>query len=447
MMTSAPFERASQVRVVRCRGLNGEFRLPGDKSISHRSAMISAIGSGNSTLLNYSSAADCQNTISCLISLGARFQVGPESISVEGVGLGAFREPTQALDSGNSGSTMRMLAGVLAGQPFATTIDGDESLRGRPMRRIIEPLEKMGARIDARDRSFAPLTIHGGGIKGIEYTPPVASAQVKSAVLLAGLFADGVTTVVEQTPTRNHTEIMLRECGAALEVDDAGGSARISVTGRRHIRALGEYTVAGDISSAAFFLIAALAVPGSTLRLTHIGVNPSRRALIDVLGSMGGEINVGDIRTVRGEPVADLTATSSGLSGDVRLAGAIIANLIDEIPILAIAATQIDGSFEVREARELRVKESDRIRSIVDNLRLMGVAVEEFEDGFRLEGPQKLRGARLDSFGDHRIAMAFTVAGLIASGETLISGAEAAAVSLPEFFDLLRESGAEIDKL
>jgi 3-phosphoshikimate 1-carboxyvinyltransferase len=445
MNTSAPPEKGSQVRVVRASRLNGEFRLPGDKSISHRSAMISAIGSGTSTLLNYSSAADCQNTIGCLTALGAHFEVTPASISVRGVGIEGLRQSLSVLDSGNSGSTMRMLSGILAGQPFSTTIDGDESLRRRPMQRIIEPLQRMGARIDARDGSYSPLTIHGGSLRAIEYAPPVASAQVKSAVLLAGLFADGVTTVVERTPTRNHTEIMLAECGAGLELSEINDSTRISITGRREIGALGEYTVAGDISSAAFFLVTGLVVPNSTLRLNHIGVNPSRRALIEVLTAMGGRITVSDARIVHGEPVADLTAVSSSLSGEVRLAGAIIANLIDEIPILAIAATQLDGSFEVREAGELRVKESDRIRSIVDNLRLMGAEVAEFEDGFRLEGPQNLSGASLDSSGDHRIAMAFTVAGLIASGQTLINGAQAAAVSLPEFFELLRQSGAGID--
>jgi len=447
MKTPTALPRGNQVRVVNCNRLKGQFRVPGDKSISHRSAMMSAIGNGESRLLNYSSAADCQNTIQCLVSLGARFAVGADAITVDGVGLDGLRESAQPLDAGNSGSTMRMLSGILAGQPFATTIDGDESLRRRPMKRIIEPLVKMGAGICARDDSFAPLSISGGGLKGIEYTPPVASAQVKSAVLLAGLFAVGKTTVIEKTPTRNHTEIMLLECGIPLDVVTSEQMTRISFSGPGTIRPLGDYTVAGDISSAAFFLVAGLVVPDSRLRLEHIGVNPSRRALIEVLRSMGGQIEIEDERLAHGEEVADLTTDSSELAGDIKLRGPIIANLIDEIPILAVAATQLHGTFEVREARELRVKESDRIRSIVDNLRAMGVEIEEFEDGFRLEGPQRLKGASLDSFGDHRIAMAFTVAGLIASGETIVQGAAAAAVSLPEFFELLRVSGASIEEI
>ncbi len=406
--------------------------------------MIAAIGSGHSRLLNYSSARDCRNTIECLTSLGARFQIEPRAILVEGVGLDGLRQAPSPLDAGNSGSTMRMLSGILAGQPLTTIIDGDESLRQRPMRRIIDPLVRMGATIAARDGRFAPLTISGGGLHGIEYSPPVASAQVKSAVLLAGLFAKGTTTIIEQTPTRDHTEIMLSQCEAQLTIERADAGTRISVSSGTTLRALGDYTVAGDISSAAFFLVAGLIVPEARIQLNHIGMNPSRRALIDVLQLMGGSVEVRNARSAHGEQVADLVVVSSSLAGEVSLSGPIIANLIDEIPILAIAATQMEGRFAVREAGELRVKESDRIRSIVANLRLMGVELEEFEDGFQFEGPQRLTGAHLSSFGDHRIAMAFTVAGLVGRGATVIADADAAAVSLPEFFELLRQSGASI---
>jgi 3-phosphoshikimate 1-carboxyvinyltransferase len=331
-----------------------------------------------------------------------------------------------------------MLSGILAGQKFTTGITGDESIQRRPMRRIIDPLTLMGARIEAREDNFAPLRITGGNLKGIEYSPPIASAQVKSCILLAGLFADGRTTVIEKTPTRNHTEVMMRECGAAIS--DAG----ISVLGRKPLLALGDYTVAGDLSSAAFFIVAALITPNAELRLRQIGNNPSRTALIDVLRELGARIEIENPRLAHGEPVAEIVVKSSELKGDLELSGAIIANLIDEIPILAVAATKLCGTLTIREAHELRVKESDRIRAIVENLRRMGVEVEEFEDGLRLMGPQSLSGAQIESFGDHRIAMSFAVAGLVAEGETEIFGADAASVSLPEFFQILSDCGATI---
>lgn len=399
--------------------------------------MFAALGEGATRLRNYSSARDCQSTLDCLSALGVQVKREPGLITVEGVGLDGLRQSSRMLDVGNSGSTIRMLSGILAGQDFTTSITGDESIQRRPMKRVIDPLTLMGAQIEAREGNFAPLQIKGGHLTAIEDTPPVASAQVKSCVLLAGLFADGRTTVIEKTPTRNHTEVMLREVGAELELD----GERISVAGRRPLRALGDYTVAGDLSSAAFFIVAALISPSAELRLQHIGVNPSRTALIDVLRQMGGQIEIDNPRLAHGEPVADIIVRSSVLQGDLEISGAVVANLIDEVPILAVAATQLRGMLTIREARELRVKESDRIRSIVDNLRKMGVDVEEFDDGLQISGPQRLRGARVDSYGDHRIAMAFAVAGLIAEGETEIINADAAAVSLPEFYQLLENSG------
>ncbi len=440
-MSSAKSQR---VVVTGSSRLRGDFSLPGDKSISHRSALFAAIGEGRSEIRNYSTAQDCQSTLDCLEALGVAITRSPTLVTVEGAGLGGLRESATMLDAGNSGSTIRMLSGILAGQPFTTRITGDESIQRRPMKRVIDPLTLMGARIEAREGNFAPLAISGGSLRAIDYTPPVASAQVKSCVLLAGLFATGTTIVREKTPTRNHTEVMLRECGAAFSEEQTEAGAALAVRGGAPLRALGAYTVAGDLSSAAFFVGAALVVPDAEIRLRHIGINPSRLALIEVLQQMGGAVEIVDARLAHGEPVADLVARTSELRGDHDLSGAVIANLIDEIPILAVIATQLDGTLTIRDARELRVKESDRIRAIVDNLRTLGVEVEEFEDGLRLRGRQRLRGGRIDSRGDHRIAMSFAVGGLIADGETTIDGAEAASVSLPEFYQLIASMGATV---
>lgn len=433
------------VNITAATKLRGDFQLPGDKSISHRSAMFAAIGNGQSIIRNYSSARDCQSTLDCLEAMGVNVVREKEQIIIDGVGLTGLRKPSGLLDVGNSGSTIRMLSGILAGQNFTSEITGDESIQRRPMKRIIDPLVLMGASIEARDGSFAPMRIRGGNLQAIEYTPPMASAQVKSCVLLAGLFAEGRTSVIEKTPTRNHTEVMMRETGAAIEIERLEQGEKISVTGQRPLRAPGDYTVAGDLSSAAFFIVAALISSDAEIRLRHIGVNPSRIALIKVLKQMGGLIEIENQRLAHGEPVADILAQSSELKGDLELSGAIIANLIDEIPVLAVAATQLDGTLTIRDARELRVKESDRIRAIVDNLRQMGVEVEEFDDGLRIKGKQPLRGAKVDSYGDHRIAMSFAVAGLIAEGSTEITGSDAASVSLPEFYSLLVSCGASIE--
>lgn len=428
---------AARIKIYPASRLRGDFHLPGDKSISHRSAMFAALGKGTSVLRNYSSARDCQNTLDCFEAMGVQISRQPDHITVEGVGVNGLQAPTTRLDVGNSGTTIRLISGILAGQNFTTEITGDESIQRRPMKRVIEPLTKMGAQIEARDNNFAPLKIHGGNLHGIEYTPPVASAQVKSCVLLAGLFAKGETAVIETTPTRNHTEIMLRECGVSVQHEPIATGQRIAVQGGASLQALGDYTVAGDLSSAAFFLAAGVLVPDAELLIRHIGINPSRKALIDVLQQLGGRIEIKNERLAHGEPVADFFVQSSELRGDLELRGAVVANLIDEIPILAVVATQLNGTLTIREAKELRVKESDRIRSIVDNLRRMQIEVEEYEDGMRIAGQQKLYGALIESYGDHRIAMAFAVAGLMATGETEINDAEAASVSLPEFYELL----------
>ncbi len=346
--------------------LSGDFHLPGDKSISHRSAMFASLGNGISRLRNYSSAQDCQSTLDCLANLGVKIEKEDEIIRVYGVGLHGFQKSEKILDVGNSGTTIRLLSGILAGQNFPTGITGDASIQRRPMQRIIEPLKLMNTTISAREHNFAPMEILGGEIRAITYQPPIASAQVKSCILLAGLFAEGTTTVIEATPTRNHTEKMMSECGVPLTVSRENHATRISITGGQELLPLGDYTVAGDLSSAAFFLAAGTLVPNSLLHIRHIGINPSRVALIDVLKQMGANIEIQNQRIAHGEPVADFVVSSAELSGDIKLTGEVIANLIDEIPILAIVATQLSGTLTIYDAHELRVKESDRIRSIVD---------------------------------------------------------------------------------
>jgi len=406
--------------------------------------MIAALARGISRIGNYSSAVDCQSTIECLSQLGISTRRDRNIVVVDGRGFDGFAKPTARLDAGNSGTTIRLLSGILAGLPFECEISGDASLSARPMKRIIDPLRLMGARVEARDDRYTPLRISGGNLKAIDYVPPVASAQVKSCVLLAGLSAEGTTTVTEQVATRDHTEIMLRHCGACIDVTRSDQGTSISVEGHQNFGPLGDYVIPSDFSSAAFFIAAALVVSGSEGILRDVGANPSRIALLDVLKTAGAEIESGTARLLQGEPVTDITVRHSTLHGRLDVSGALVANLIDEIPILAILGTQIDGSLKVSQAKELRVKECDRIDAIVRNLRAMKVEIEEFDDGFLIEGPQQLQGAVVESFDDHRIAMAFSIAGLAAAGETTIRGASAAAVSLPEFFGLLESSGAPV---
>ncbi len=410
--------------------MNGSVRLPGDKSISHRYAMLAAIARGATRIHNYSTGADCQSTLRCLRRLGVPVS-GDHDLYIEGVGLNGLREPSGALDAGNSGSTIRMLSGILAAQPFATTIGGDESLSKRPMVRIMNPLAAMGAEIRARDGRFPPLEIDGRKLQAIEYALPVPSAQVKTCVLFAGLFAEGRTTVIEPVRTRDHSEIALREFGAELDVV----TGRISIEGRPELKGL-ELEVPGDLSSAAFFLVAALIAPEAQLTIERVGLNPSRATLLDFLTSMGGRIRIAGIGQAHGEPVGDLGIESSTIQGGV-IDGAMTAALIDEIPVLAVLGARSRSGLTVRDAGELRVKETDRITAIVDNLRRLNVEVEEWEDGFRVAGTQRFRAAELDSFGDHRIAMAFAVAALVADGTCTIRNAEAASISYPEFFDTL----------
>lgn len=425
--------RNSSVIVAPAREIQGVVRIPGDKSISHRYAMLAAIAEGTSRFQNFSAARDCESTLDCVRELGSEWtRLEDGAIEVRGVGP-RLSSPVAALDCGNSGSTMRMLSGILAGQDFASELCGDESLSQRPMARIITPLSEMGAHIESADNGRPPLKIQGEPLKAIHYKPEVASAQVKSCLLFAGLFAEGETVVEEPIRTRDHGEIALRAFGA--EVERAANVSRIR--GGQSLAAI-EAHVPGDLSSAAFFLCAAALFPGSQIILPGILMNPTRARLLDILVQMGLKISVTHLQEHQGELVGAIEAHGAAWTG-ARIAGGDTAALIDEIPVLAAVAPYSTGGLEVRDGRELRVKESDRIAAVAANLRKMGASVEERPDGMRIAGGQRLHGAEVDSFGDHRITMAFAVAALRAEGETAILGADAAGVSYPTFFEELEK--------
>ena len=414
------------------RNVSGSLSLPGDKSISHRYAMLAGIADGPSRLNNYSTGADCASTLACLRALGVKWErktEGGNVIEVQGSGL-SLSAPGQPLDCGNSGSTIRMLSGIVAGQKFGTEMAGDESLSRRPMERVITPLKAMGAEIISQN-GRPPLRIAGGNLKGINYQMPVASAQVKTCLLFAGLLAEGKTRIEEPLRTRDHGEVALRAFGAQLE---RNGNA-VSILGGQRLRGI-EALVPGDLSSAAFFLCAASLFPGSKLSITNLLMNPTRARLLDILIQMGLHISVTQLEEVHGELVGALQVEGGRLKG-ATIAGSDTAALIDELPVLAAIAPYTEQGIEVRNATELRVKESDRIASIASNLRAMGAQVEEREDGLKIPGGQSLHGAELQSFGDHRIAMAFSIAALRAQGETLIHGSQCAAISYPDFFSML----------
>jgi 3-phosphoshikimate 1-carboxyvinyltransferase len=420
-------------RIIRpARNVYGSLRLPGDKSISHRYGMLAAFADGASRFTNFSTGADCASTLGCMEALGATVR-RLEDGAVEVTGVGGHVTPADGpLDCGNSGSTMRMISGLLAPQEGRFTLVGDESLSRRPMERIRKPLEAMGARLTLTD-GHAPLAIDGGMLMPLDYTTPVPSAQVKTCVLLAGLQTAGTTTVREALRTRDHSELALRAFGAKL----TRSADSVSITGPQALHSI-EAAVPGDISSAAFFLCAAALFPGSSLVLDSLGLNPTRATLLDVLTALGAHIGVLNLEEKNSELVGtvQISAPIEGL-GSTSISGALAAQLIDELPVIAAMAPFTSGGIRIRDARELRVKESDRIALAVKNLRAMGAEVTEFEDGLDVPGGQQLHGATIDSGGDHRIAMAFSVAALRAEGETLIRGAESAAISFPEFFDLL----------
>jgi 3-phosphoshikimate 1-carboxyvinyltransferase len=414
------------------RTLQGSVTVPGDKSISHRYAMLAGFADGTTRLTNFSTGADPHSSLACMEALGATI-VKKDATTVELTGTaGAFRQPARPLDCGNSGSTMRMLAGLISAQPHVFTMIGDHSLTLRPMERIRKPLAQMGARIDLVE-GHAPMTIYGGRLKAIDFKAPIPSAQVKSAVLFAGLQAEGTTSLLEAVRTRDHSEHALRAFGAKL---DRTGD-RLSIAGGQKLKAI-EATVPGDLSSAAFFLCAALLFPDSNLVLDSLGMNPTRAALLDVITALGGKIKVLNVEEHHGELIGTIQVNRSpeGLKG-VEITGALSAQLIDELPVLAAIAPYTRDGITIRDAKELRVKESDRIALVAKNLRSMGAKFTEYEDGLAIPGGQELQGATIDSGTDHRIAMAFSIAALRANSETEIQGAEAAAISFPEFFRYL----------
>ncbi|MEI6176454.1 MAG: 3-phosphoshikimate 1-carboxyvinyltransferase [Verrucomicrobiota bacterium] len=424
----------SDFRVTAISKLHAEFSVPGDKSMSHRAAILGGLSNGTCTIRNFLPSEDCLNTLNAMKALGARYDVidelagyGPTHLRIHGQSM-KLSAPTAPIDCGNSGTGMRLLAGLLAGQPFTSELFGDASLSSRPMGRITVPLGQMGANLETLGEKpgCAPLRIHPAILSPITYDMPVASAQVKSAVLLAGLFTDGQTTVIQPAETRDHTERML----ASFHVSTHHAGNAISIVGGQVPDAC-DFTVPGDISSAAFWLVAAAALPGSRLLIKDVGLNPTRTAILKVLSRMGAHM-LEILHTSEGEPIGNIEIHGAPLKGTTILAGE-VPNLIDEIPVIAVAAALAEGRTVIRNARELRVKETDRITTVVNNLRAMGGEVQEFEDGMEIEGGKPLHGAEIDSFGDHRIAMAFAIAGLFAEGETIIRNTDCVNTSYPGF--------------
>lgn len=422
--------------------LFGTARVPGDKSISHRAAMFASLAEGESRVRNFLPGGDCLATLGVLRSLGVTIdQPSPTELRIDGVGLHGWQEPVAPLDCVNSGTTLRLLAGLLAGQSFFSILDGSSQLTRRPMARIVEPLRQMGATIHGRqDGRLAPLAIRGNLLSGIDYSLPVASAQVKSAILLAGLYSSGLAIVREPAPTRDHSERMLTSMGAQV------GKLGQVVTSERPQRPLQplDLTVPGDISSAAFLLAAGLLTPGGHITLEGVGVNPTRTGILDILQAMGAGLRLDNLREHAGEPVADIVVRPGQLHG-VEIGGDLIPRAIDELPVIAVLATQAHGRTVVRDAAELRVKETDRIATVVAELRTLGAQIEERPDGFIIEGPTKLRSAPVSSHGDHRLAMALAVAGLAATGPILVEDAGCIADSFPGFEQMLQALGAEME--
>ena len=423
---------STEERLIRpARNVSGSLRLPGDKSISHRYGMLGAFAEGTSRFSNFSTGADCASTLACMEALGAKVnRLGEGVVEVTGVG-GEVTPANHPLDCGNSGSTMRMISGLLSAQQGSFTLVGDESLSRRPMERVRKPLELMGAKI-ALTEGHAPIKIEGGKLTAVDFTPPVASAQVKTCVLLAGLQTEGTTIVREAVRTRDHSELALKAFGAHVD----RGSGWVSIAGKQKLHAI-EAVVPGDISSAAFFLCAASIFPESTLVIGNLGLNPTRASLLDALASFGSKVQVLNLEEKNSELVGTVQVSAAAGLGSTEIGGELAAQIIDELPVLAAIAPYSRGGIKIRNARELRVKESDRIELVVRNLKAMGAEFTEYEDGLDVPGNQKLHGATIDAGGDHRIAMAFSVAALRAEGESLIKGAESAAISFPEFFEML----------
>ena len=414
--------------------LRGEISVPGDKSIGHRAVIFGSIAHGLSRISNLSGGEDNQRTVQAFKDLGVKISTEGETLSIEGKGWEGLTAPKNIIDCGNSGTTMRLLSGVLAGRPFTTILDGDQSLRRRPMQRVIDPLRRMGANLVGREGTgLAPVEINGGNLKSIEYSMPIASAQVKSAILLGALQAEGTTIVEEPQISRNHTELMIKGFGGEVALD----GRTVSINGGQTLHGK-EVRIPGDISSAAFFLVAAVLIPGSQVVVRRVGVNPTRDGVIEILRRMGAEIKLLGATIDTGEPVADLKVTGRRLKG-VEIGAELVARTIDEYPILAAAAALAEGVTVIHGVKELRFKESDRISAMSEGLRRLGVDVEEREDGMTIHGRETLQGNKVRSFGDHRIAMSLAIAGLCADGGVEIDDAQCVAISFPMFFDLLDE--------
>ena len=412
--------------------LKGELKIPGDKSISHRAIMFGSLAKGTTEVTHFLQGADCLSTISCFQKLGIEIENTKNKILIHGKGLHGLSAPTEILDCGNSGTTTRLISGILSGQNFTSTLTGDGSIQKRPMKRIMEPLSQMGADITSiYGNNCAPLTIKGSKLKGIHYHSPIASAQVKSAILLAGLYAEGETKVTEPYISRNHSEIMLSYFGADIKTQDT-----TAILLPEPILEGQKIAVPGDISSAAYFIAAGLLVPGSEILLKNVGINPTRDGILQVAKEMGGNIELLNMNTDNGEPTADLLIRSSALKG-ITIGGEIIPTLIDEIPIIAIMAAFASGTTVIKDAAELKVKESNRIQVMVDNLTAMGADIESTEDGMIIHGGKNLHGAIIDSHKDHRIAMSFTIASLLADGPTTILDKDCVDISFPTFYSEL----------
>lgn len=417
-----------------CGPLHGEITVPGDKSISHRAVMLGALANGTTHITGFLMGEDCLSTIDCFRKMGVSIDVSDKEVVVEGVGLHGLTAPECELYTGNSGTTTRLLSGILAGQSFTSTMNGDATIQRRPMGRVMKPLREMGASIEGKDDNFCPLTMHPSELHGIEYRLPVASAQLKSAILLAGLYAEGQTTVIEPAPSRDHTERMFRALGVEIETN---GNI-ITLNPPEDLHAV-DIAVPSDISSAAYFLVAGAIVPGSKLTIKNVGVNPTRTGIIDVLRDMGADITESNFRE-EAEPVCDLTVRYSRLHG-TEIGGAIIPRLIDELPVIAVAAAFAEGETVIRDAQELKVKESNRIASMVAELSKAGVDVEETDDGMIVRGGEKPHGASFETYKDHRIAMSLAILGLAAEGASRIDEPEVVAISYPDFFGTIEKLG------
>ncbi|WP_088102198.1 3-phosphoshikimate 1-carboxyvinyltransferase [Halalkalibacter urbisdiaboli] len=411
-------------------GLNGAIKVPGDKSISHRAVMFGAIANGTTTVEGFLPGEDCLSTISCFKKLGVHIEQAGEKVKIEGKGWDGLEEPSEILDVGNSGTTTRLMLGILATRPFHSVLIGDDSIAKRPMARVTDPLREMGAEIDGRNEgNFTPLSVRGGSTKGIHFQSKVASAQVKSAILLAGLQSEGTTSVSEPALSRDHTERMLEAYGVTVKRD----GLTVSVEGGQALTAQ-HIVVPGDVSSAAFFLVAAAIVPNSRVTLEGVGLNPTRSGIIDVLEKMGASMEIRNEKMVGGEPIGDITISTSELQG-IEISGDLIPRLIDEIPVIAVLATQAKGKTVIKDAEELKVKETNRIDTVVSELSKLGANIKATEDGMIIEGMTSLHGGAVSSYGDHRIGMAMAIAGLISEGEVAIERSEAIAVSYPSFFE------------